>query len=88
MMTAKENEIHQCTMLKHNGRYLQYCCSNRGNARWRLVHAQHGDPGEHDMVEMQIVLFCPCCGQDFRRDTGADHVGRPRLNEILKSHSI
>ena len=80
----KEDEIHQCEFLKYQGRYLQFCCEGRGNARWRLIWAKTGEPSDCDEVFVQNVLYCPCCGKDMRAGVGTEPAGRPEEARLLK----
>lgn len=76
-----EDEVHECVLLKYEGRYLEYCCSGKTNARWRLI-----SPDE--LVILQIVLFCPACGLDLRGDTSSNWGGKPDLNRILRERGV
>ena len=82
-----EDEIHQCEILELQGRYLEYVCAGKHNARWRLIHDMDGDIEEYDErdeVFMQRVLFCPGCGKDLRGDISTHSIGQPYENEVLK----
>lgn len=40
---------------------------------------------KRDEVELQVVMFCPYCGEDFRRDLLWQIPGRPQENEIWRN---
>lgn len=77
--------IHQCKILKLEGKHLHYLDS--GHKRWLLCFVTHpdkiGDLDAVDQVLMQTVLFCPGCGKDLRKDTFANYIGKPYRNKTL-----
>lgn len=80
----EDNEIladiedgHQCPYLV----YRDWVCElvypgQEGAQRWILRNAD-------GLIANQALLFCPCCGQDFRADTWWQIPGRPGENEFL-----
>lgn len=67
---------HQCEYLKYQGRRIELAYPGEKAQRWVLQSADN-------IVLDQVVLFCPCCGKDFRADCHWQIPGRPQENEIL-----
>lgn len=68
---------HQCEYLEYQGRACELVYEGEeGAQRWVLWNAD-------GLVMMQVVLFCPCCGEDFRSDCWWQIPGRPTENRIL-----
>jgi hypothetical protein len=61
-----EDEIHLCPSMSREGRYLQYCCAGKRNARWRLILPTESTGEDEESVILQNVLFCPSCGKDLQ----------------------
>ena len=80
----KNGERHQCELLDYLGRYLEYMgpVNHPEMHRWQFI-MPHKASGIEDMVYLDCVLFCPCCGEDFREDTGIGLAGRPKLQECI-----
>ena len=78
-------DIHQCSLLARRHVYLMLSA----DGRWVLQGQKHIeviDVGSDDVV-LQLILFCPMCGFDCRRDTTwapKDPELRRELAEALK----
>ena len=78
-MATNDADFHCCDYLKYRGRSIRLVFSDRPTARrWALFDA-NGD------VDLQVVMFCPFCGHDFRADLDWRIPGRPQENEIFEA---
>jgi hypothetical protein len=68
---------HQCEYLEYEGRHIGLAYPGSEYQRWVLYNSE-GD------VILQVVMFCPFCGEDFRADLDWQIPGRPQENEILR----
>lgn len=95
----KDGDIHQCKLLEYQNRHIEFCVSDSDdiptynrqfpevswyNSRWRLI-IPDSSTGTGDKVFADYVLFCPCCGKDFRTETIGCVVGKPQLAKLLKN---
>jgi len=69
--------IHQCAYLAYQGQQIELLQPGvEGGQQWVLRDA-------NEMYHPHSILFCPCCGRDFRADTWWQSGGRPQENAIL-----
>jgi hypothetical protein len=69
--------VHVCEYLDYRGERIELAFPDDDSGRrWVLYDADGG-------VSMQVVLFCPYCGRDFRADCHWQIPGRPTENSIL-----
>lgn len=71
---------HECEYLKYQHQHVH--TAFEGTECQRAVLFK--DDGHNDVVVLQVVMFCPYCGEDFRRECHWQIPGRPQENDILK----
>lgn len=73
---------HQCEYLAYREMTCELVHPRTDRAwagqRWALLDSA----GE---VVLQVVMFCPYCGEDFRADLDWQIPGRPQENSLLRS---
>lgn len=75
-------KIHQCEYLKYQDQIIELVFEGEDNyQRWALKDAD-------GLYQRQVILFCPCCGYDFRSDCLWQIAGRPQENAILAKARI
>lgn len=70
--------VHQCEYLEYREAFIQLFYPGDEEAqRWGMWSAD-------GLVIHQVVMFCPYCGHDFRRDLKWQISGKPGKNELLR----
>lgn len=70
--------VHQCEYLEYKDRFIQlFYPGDEEGQRWGMWSAD-------GLVIEQVLMFCPFCGHDFRRDLKWQVPGRPQENEIWR----
>lgn len=69
---------HVCEYLEYNDRWIELVYPGTPYQRYCLM----GDKN-NPICLLQVVLFCPFCGEDFRADCLWQIPGRPQENDIL-----
>jgi hypothetical protein len=69
-------KTHQCDLLEYEGQTLELVHEGTGYQRWVFMSADH-------TVILQVVMFCPCCGLDCRKDAKWQVPGKPQFNELV-----
>jgi len=70
------DELHECEYLKYKEWTVKLVHADTEYQRRALCD------GEGNVV-LQVVMFCPYCGEDFRADCRWQIPGRPEENRIL-----
>lgn len=73
-----DNTKHVCEYLDYESQWIELVYPGTPYQRWVLMVDRN-----HPVVRLQVVLFCPFCGKDFRADCHWQIPGRPQQNEIL-----
>lgn len=69
---------HVCEYLEYEDQWIELVHPGTQYQR-RALMADHN----HPVVRLQLVLFCPFCGKDFRAECHWQIPGRPQQNEIM-----
>lgn len=80
-MTENSASVHCCDYLKYRDASVRLEYEGTPYQRWVLFDA-------NNRVTLQVVMFCPYCGHDFRADLAWRIPGRPQENQIFEAAQL
>lgn len=74
--------IHKCEFMEYESQQLELAFpGDRKYQRWVM---RNGD----GLISFQVIMFCPYCGLDLRKDLWWQIPGRPRQNELMEKSRL